>query len=321
MLRLSRASQNNKIPDVPRPIITQASNNTVLPAAANERSNINSLTFNSSTSNSSISSSSREANGIVEDLSSLTMQSNCEANVTSAVTSSASSNSDFTGTDTRRTGKHPDAIIVHKCPNDEGVSDCVVLERSGSDDSNNSTTKCQQQQNRSKENLASNKGHHQQSKSTGKKKSKDKKNTNFSHEKLKQSGGGGARNVVSDSTAANSEGRPPKENITKTGGNHGSARDTHNKKKKNNKDNVMPTAGADSHEVLLLAKSESNFVPEHRSSTSVKAPPPGLTKQPSHTNAVNGKSIDICKYCRTGMFGGEKVGGSNQNHSIYCSHG
>ena len=297
LLLLSRASQNNKMPDVPRPITTQANNSTALPAA-NEKSNINSLTFNSSTS--SISSSSREANAIVEDLSSLTMLSNSETNVTPAITSSASSNSDFTGTDTRRTGKCSDTTLVCKGPSDDdnkGVSDSVVLERHESDDSNILTAKCQQQQNRSKENAVSNKGHHQQSKSAGKKKSKDKKNTNVSHEKLKQSGGGGARNVsvvsvVSDSTAANSEGRPLKENVTKTGASHSNTRDAHNKKKKN-KGNVAPTAGADSHEVLSLAKSESSFFVEQRSSsTGVKAPPPGLTKQPSHTNAVNGESMD-----------------------------
>ena len=320
------------MPDVPRPITTQASNSTALPAA-NEKSNINSLTFNSSTSNYSISSSSHEANAIVEDLSSLTIQSNSETNVTPAITSSASSNSDFTGTDSRRTGRLPDTTLVHKCPSDDdnkGVSDSVVLQRHGSDDSNNLTAKCQQQQNRSKENGMSNKGHHQQSKSTGKKKSKDKKNANVSHEKLKQLGGGGAHNVsvVSDSTAANSEGRPPKENVTKTGGSHANTRDTHNKKKKN-KDNVAPTVGADSHKVLSLAKSESDFVVEQQSSsTGVKAPPPGLTKQPSHTNAVNGESIDyfICKYCVAEMFGGgkswRKIASDSpyQNYPLYCSY-
>ena len=314
MLLFLRASQNNKMPDIWKPITTQTGNTTALPAVS-EKNNINSSTFDSSTSNSSISSSC-EANGVVEDLSSLNIHSSSESNVTAAITSNAaSSNSEITGTncDARRTGpdKHPtDTASLHKCPSDDGdggVSDSVVLERHGSDDSNNLTARSpQQQQNRSKENVTvPHKGQHQQTKSSGKgsKKSKDKKNTNASHEKLKQTGGGVPRNVgIADTTASNpsvkvenSTTRLAKENVTKAGGSHGNMRDTHNKKKKS-KDNVVPTGSTVPHEELALAKSESNFIVEHRSSsTTVKAPPPGLTKQPSHTNAVNGKYIvKIC---------------------------
>ena len=179
-----------------------------------------------------------------------------------------------------------------------------MLERCGSDDSNSLTTKClHQQQNRSKENIIPHKGQHQQSKPSGKgsKKTKDKKNTYVGHEKLKQTGGGGGRSVVAtDSTTSNpsikaensTTIKPAKENVTKAGGSHTNVRDTHNKKKKN-KDNVVPpTGGPVAHEEPTVAKSESSFVVEHRSSsTGVKAPPPGLTKQPSHTNAVNGTNV------------------------------
>ena len=309
MLWFSRASQNNKIPDVSKPITTQTSNNTALPTVS-EKNSINSSAFDSSTSNSSINSS-REAIGVVEDLSSLNIQSSSESNITAAITSNAAgSNSELTGNncDATRTSRHPpdETAALPKCPSDDGdrgVSDSVALERHRSDDSNNLTTKCpHQQQNRSKENVTvAHKGQHQQTKSSGKgsKKSKDKKNSNASHEKLKQTGAGVPRNVgIVDSTVSNSAvkvenatTRPAKENVAKAGGSHGNVRDTHNKKKKN-KDNVVPTAGAVPHEELALAKSENNFIVEHRSSsTAVKAPPPGLTKQPSHTNAVNGKGI------------------------------
>ena len=288
------------MPEISKLITTQTSSTTALP----EKHNINSSTFDSSASNSSISSS-READGVVEDLSSLNIHSSNESSVTNVA---IASNNELTG-NTRRTGpgKHPDEnVALHKCPSndgDGGINDTVVLERHESDDSNNLTTKCpHQQQSRSKENVTvAHKGQHQQNKSSGKgsKKSKDKKNANASHEKLKQAGGAGARNVgIADSLTSNpavkvenSTTRSAKENVTKAGGSHGNVRDSHNKKKKN-KDDVLSSGGAVPHEELAQAKSESNFIIEHRSSsTGVKAPPPGLTKQPSHTNAVHGKSV------------------------------
>ena len=297
---LSRASQNNKLSDIPKPITTQTGSNTALPAV-NETYNINnSTTFNSSTSNSSISSS-REANGVIEDLSSLNIQSSNESNVTT-ITSNTSSNSELTADncDASRTGhsKYSDTGVLHKYSSDDtnkAVSDSVVLERHGSDDSNILTTKCpHQQQNRSKENvtLPHNKGQHQQSKSGSKGSKKSKKNTNVSHEKLKHTGTG-PHNVgqVDGMTSdpfkvENSTTKPAKENVPKTAG-------SHNKKKKN-KDNVAHAGGVVPHEQLTVAKSESSIGVDHRSSsTGVKAPPPGLTKQPSHTNAVNGRLLKL----------------------------
>ena len=299
---LPRASQNNKLSDIPKPITTQTGSNTALPAV-NEIYNINnSTTFNSSMSSSSISSS-REANGVIEDLSSLNIQSSNESNVTT-ITSNTSSNSELTADncDASRTGhsKYSDTGVLHKCSSDDtnkAVSDSVVLERHGSDDSNILTTKCpHQQQNRSKENvtLPHNKGQHQQSKSgsKGSKKSKDKKNTNVSHEKLKHTGTGPHNVGQVDSMTSdplkveNSTTKPAKENVPKAAG-------SHNKKKKN-KDNVVHAGGAVPHEQLTVAKSESSIGVDQRSSSSgVKAPPPGLTKQPSHTNAVNGRLLRL----------------------------
>ena len=293
-----RASQSNKIVDIPKPITTVTNSNTAL-SPLNEESNIYSVTYNSSTSNSSIS----EAMGIVEDLSSVTINSGSDSNVTMVTSGAASSNSEL-NSDHRKMG-HNKQSEMHKCASDDGnkpVIDSVVLEGHGNDDSNNFTTKCpHQQQNHSKENVTvPHKGQHQQTKyggGKGSKKSKDKKNNNVSHEKLKQTGGGGPRNAVTvtDSTVSNSSNnkvdnsptKPVKENASKGGGGHGN---THNKKKKN-KDSVVPTGTPMSHEGLAaVAKSESNLVAESQSSsTGMRAPPPGLTKQPSHTNAVNGK--------------------------------
>ena len=295
---LFRASQSNKLSDIPKPITTVTNSNTAL-SPLNEESNIYSVTYNSSTSNSSIS----EAMGIVEDLSSVTINSGSDSNVTMVTSGAASSNSEL-NSDHRKMG-HNKQSEMHKCSSDDGnkpVIDNVMLEVHGNDDSNNFTSKCpHQQQNHSKENVTvPHKGQHQQTKyggGKGSKKSKDKKNNNVSHEKLKQTGGGGPRNAitVTDSTVSNSSNnkvdnsptKPVKENASKGGGGHGN---THNKKKKN-KDSVVPTGTPMSHEGLTaVAKSESNFVAESRSSsTGMRAPPPGLTKQPSHTNAVNGK--------------------------------
>lgn len=293
-----RASQSNKIMDISKPITTQTDTNS---APHVDEGNINSVTINSN--NSGVDSSSntnnihREAYGIVEDLSSLTINSNSETSITASTTGA---NSGLSG-DVKRTdqSKRSDATtVLHKCPSDDGnraIGDSVsVLERHTSDDSNNLThTKCShQQQNHSKENATL--PHKGQSKSGGKgsKKSKDKKNSNTSHEKLKHSGGGG-RNVTSDNPSSNASNKventptkPSKENVTKG---HTNVKDNQNKKKKN-KDNVAPVEEPEAHEELTTAKSESNCGMEHRSSsTGVKAPPPGLTKQPSHTNAVNGK--------------------------------
>ena len=295
---LIRASQSNKIVDIPKPITTVTNSNTAL-SPLNEESNIYSVTYNSSTSNSSIS----EAMGIVEDLSSVTINSGSDSNVTMVTSGAAGSNSELNSD--HRKMEHNKQSEMHKCSSDDGnkpVIDNVMLEVHGNDDSNNFTSKCpHQQQNHSKENVTvPHKGQHQQTKyggGKGSKKSKDKKNNNVSHEKLKQTGGGGPRNAVTvtDSAVSNSSNnkvdnsptKPVKENATKGGSGHGN---THNKKKKN-KDNVVSTGTPMSHEGLTaVAKSESNFVAESRSSsTGMRAPPPGLTKQPSHTNAVNGK--------------------------------
>ena len=294
-----RASQSNKISDIPKPITTQTDSNTVL-LPINEENNIYNVTFNSSTSNTSVS----EAMGIVESLSSVTINSGIDGNVSMVTSSDASSNSEL-NSEHRKVGhnKHSD---THKCLSDDGnkpVIDSVVLEGHGSDDSNSFTTKSpHQQQNHIKDNVTvSHKGQHQQPKhggGKGSKKSKDKKNANVSHEKLKQTGGGGPRNVaVTDTTVSNSSNKvensstkPTKENVTKASGGHGN---THNKKKKN-KDNAVPTGPPVPHEELTtVAKSDSSFVAGSRSSsTGMKAPPPGLTKQPSHTNAVNGKYVN-----------------------------
>jgi len=62
------------------------------------------------------------------------------------------------------------------------------------------------------------------------------------------------------------------------------------KKKGISTENVVPHEG----QVAAVVKSENVVERKVPHTGGVKAPPPGLTKQPSHTNAVNGKCCNWC---------------------------
>ena len=266
MLFYCRASQSSKVPDIPKPIITQALHTTDL---------------KTNDSNTAVNSSEIRSDQPIDDLSSLTIQDNMISNAT---TMTNSGGYDLTGQHNSfavHQSVNEDTSIIHGNNAINSTGD-VTFNRQGSGDSD-----CSRNHQPAKDNVPSHPPHKGQQSKPGNnkapKKSKDKKNT--ANDKSKQNSGhrsGGTSPVKHDNVPKTDKENTVKVNIaSNTGG------DGHKKKKK---DTVVAPTEIAVPQVTAVSKSE-NVLERKAPPTGVKAPPPGLTKQPSHTNAVNGMFV------------------------------
>jgi len=262
-----RASQSSKVPDIPKPIITQA---------------LHTADLKTNDSNTAVKSSSEiRSDQLIDDLSSLTIQDNVISNATTMTN----------GGGYDLTGQH-NSFAVHQSVNEDtsfihgnnaiNSTGDVTFKRQGSGDSD-----CSRNHQPAKENVPLHPPHKGQQSKPGNnkapKKSKDKKNT--ANDKSKQNSGhrsGGTSPVKHDNVP-----RIDKENTAKVNVAGNTGGDGHKKKKK---DTVVAPTEIAVPQVTAVSKSE-NVLERKAPPTGVKAPPPGLTKQPSHTNAVNGMFV------------------------------